>query len=144
MRMSEISRIAVLAFVLAIPAGSIARAETSTDAFNGQWVVDVPSSPVIAGESESVCPALRLPVRIEQGQLRAELAPAPVMTGGLVIEKSEGPDAAPLTGEVAPDGTLNAQWQNFHATGRLDGDTGLITVQTECGPATATAVRVSR
>jgi hypothetical protein len=144
MRITEISRVAALAVALAMPALSIALAEAPDDSFNGQWVVDVPPSPVIAGESESVCPALRLPIRIEQGRLAAELAPVPTSTGGIVIETGDGPDAAPLMGEVGPDGTLDARWHNFHAVGKLSGDTGVITVETECGPATATAVRVSR
>ena len=138
-------RLVALSFTLAAPLAPIAVAQTANGTFDGQWVIDVPSSPVIGQEvSDSVCPALRLPVRIESSQLVGALTRVPTITGGLVFESGTGPKAAAFTGDIAPDGTLHARWENFHADGRLSGDTGVITVQTECGPALATAVRVGR
>lgn len=138
-------RVVALSLTLVAPLAPVALAQTSSGSFDGMWVVDVPPSPVISGESESACPALRLPVRIGQTQLLGALARVPTITGGLVFESAtEGSNAVPVTGEVAPDGTVHARWENFHADGKLSGNAGEITVQTECGPALATAVRVSR
>jgi hypothetical protein len=108
-------------------------------------VIDVPSSPVIGQEvSDSTCPGLRLPIRIQSGQLVGAVTRVPTITGGLVFEAGTGPMAAAFTGDIASDGTLHARWENYHADGKLAGDSGMITVQTECGPAVATAVRVGR
>ncbi len=144
MRNLRMSRIAALALALTVPAVSVALAQPSNGAFDGRWVVDVPPSPVIARTSDSACPALRLPVLIEGDQVTGELSRIPSGAGEMVVGGEQGLAAAPVTGEVAPDGTLSASWENYHATGKLSGDTGQITVQTECGPTVANVVRVSR
>jgi hypothetical protein len=137
-------RLVALSLTLAAPLAPVAFAETSSGSFDGLWVVDVPSSPVIAGEAESVCPALRLPLRVAENRLLGAMTRVPTITGGLVVEAGAGSLADSITGGVTPDGILHARWANYHADGQLRGDAGQIMVQTECGPALATAVRVSR
>ncbi len=140
----QVLRIAALSAMLAVPTVSVALAQGANGSFDGQWFVDVPSSPVIARTSESACPAVRLPVRIDGGQVNGMLTRVPARAGAMMIEGGAGADAAPITGEVSPDGAVHARWENFAANGQLSGDTGQITVQTECGPQTANAWRVSQ
>jgi hypothetical protein len=121
---------------------SAASAQEARTPFDGLWVLDVPPSPVIAHTSESMCPALRLPVSIQDGHIVGSLMRVPAPDAGLVVEEGTGPNAAPITGGVAPNGTLQAQWQGFQAYGQLNGSTGKITLQTECGPMIATATRL--
>jgi hypothetical protein len=137
-------RLIALSLALVAPLAGSARANTQNSAFDGQWVVDVPPYQVITGVSEYVCPALRLPVRIESGKLVGTLMPVPRTIGGSIVESGTGRLASAITGEVAPDGSVHAQWQNYHADGQLTGDAGLITVQTHCGPMLSTAVRIGR
>jgi len=141
MRFTKLNRVAALAFALSLPAFSAALSQTPSNAFDGQWVLDVTASPVIA-EEDSVCPAVRLPVRIQGGQLVGSLTQVPTITGGVEVEEGWGPRATPIIGSVGPDGAVQAQWENYHASGKLSGDSGEFTVQTECGPAAAHAMRV--
>jgi hypothetical protein len=143
MRMTRFLGAAALSTGLTLSAFAVALAQPTRGAFDGQWVVDVPPSPTLPESSESVCPALRFPVRIADGRLMGALTRVPSNVGGAVIEQGSGPRSAPIAGAIEADGTLHAQWENYHASGKLSGDTGEITVQTECGPTVATAVRVS-
>src|ERR1700685_3744379 len=104
MRGLQVLRVAALSVALTAPAASIALAQTANGSFDGQWVVDVPSSPMIGRTSEAACPALRLPVRIERGQVTGELTRVPSRAGAMMLESGEGADAAPVTGEVEADG----------------------------------------
>ena len=137
-----------LAKVFAVAAFSVtafaplAFAQGASD-YNGVWVLDIPSSPAFSRVGYATCPGLRLPLRIAAGQVTGEVSQVPSATGGLELESGDGPNASPVTGTVSPDGIVNAQWENFRASGRLSGDTGQITVETECGPAQATATRVA-
>lgn len=110
--------------------------------FDGTWVIDVPASTTIVGSSDSACPALRFPVKIEDGHIVATLARVPTRDGGVIVEAGTGTDSAAVSGVVQPDGTVNAQWEGYHAAGTLSGTTGVVTVSGECGPRTAQAVRV--
>jgi hypothetical protein len=130
---------------LAIAAGvfgssPLALAATS---FDGTWVIDVPASATIASTADSACPALRFPVQIRDNQVAGVLTRVPTRDGGVIFEAGSGTDSGPVTGTVQPDGTVTAQWENYHATGTLSGDSGVVTVAGECGPRTAHAVRVA-
>jgi hypothetical protein len=130
---------------LAVAAGvfgssPLALASTS---FDGTWVIDVPASTTIAATADSACPALRFPVQIRDNQVTGVLTRVPSRDGAVIVEAGNGGDAAPVSGTVQPDGTVTAQWENYHATGTLNGDTGIVTVAGECGPRTAHAVRVA-
>jgi hypothetical protein len=134
----------------AAAAGLFAACALSTQVFaagnyDGTWVVDVPSAGLINDRSnESVCPALRIPIQIHDDQVTGNLQRVATETGAVIVEQGTGSgDSGPVTGTVAPDGTVNAQWQNYHAVGRLSARTGQVTIQGECGPRTATVVRIT-
>jgi hypothetical protein len=134
----------------AAAAGLIAACALSAPAFaagnfDGTWVVDVPAAGLINNRSNNeVCPALRIPIQIRNDQVTGTLQRVATATGAVVVEQGAGSgDSGPVTGTVAPDGTVNAQWQNYHAVGRLGAQTGQVTIQGECGPRMATAVRIT-
>jgi hypothetical protein len=108
-------------------------------AFDGKWVIDVPPSKVTGSNPAPTCPALRLPVTIADGEVSGSLKRGTTLN---TVKGGAGPDSAPVTGTIAPDGTVRAQWENYHATGRLSGNSGTITIDGACGPRTAKAVRV--
>lgn len=135
-RMVPSSAAAAVALALAMPLASAATP------FDGTWVIDVPASGLVHGTSDSTCPALRFPVRIKDGRVTGMLTRVPARDGELIVEAGAGPDAAPLIGSVQSDGAVQAAWQGFHASGMLHGNSGVVTVNSECGPLTAKAVRV--
>jgi hypothetical protein len=112
--------------------------------YDGQWVIDLPSSSIISRSDDSACPAVRFPIAIRDGQVFATLTRVPSRDGGVIVEAGGGIASAPVTGMVQADGTVEAQWQNYHATGKLDGDAGEVTVNGECGPRTGQAIRVEK
>jgi hypothetical protein len=129
----------VVAAALLLPASQAAFAAT---AYDGTWVLDVPSSTIIPRTGEAYCPALRLPVQVTNGQVTAMLHRVPSPDDTDVVESGAGPAASPVTGQVSADGSVEAQWQGYRATGQLSGNTGEITVDGECGPRTSVATRV--
>jgi hypothetical protein len=110
--------------------------------FDGTWVVDVPAAGQLNGSSESVCPALRFPIEIKDGHVGGTLTRVPSRTGDVIVEAGKGPVSAPVTGTVQPDGSVTAEWLNYHAEGRLAAKDGVATIKGECGPRQATLVRV--
>jgi hypothetical protein len=143
MLLRSIERVAysgVVAAALLLPVSPAAFAVTPYD---GTWVLDVPPSTIIARDSESACAALRLPVEVRNGQVVATLHRVPSPDEDDTVESGAGPAAAPVTGSVGADGAVEAQWQGYHATGKLTGNTGEVTVDGECGPRNAVATRVA-
>jgi hypothetical protein len=138
-KLVQIAAFALLASALSI---SGAAAQATHRPFDGMWVLDVPPSPVIARTSETACPALRLPVSIENDQLVGSLMRVPTPDAGPMLEAGTGPNAAPIVGSVAADGTVQAHWEGFQVYGKLTGGTGQVTVQTMCGPMVSTATRL--
>lgn len=130
---------------LAIAAGVFGSSPLALAAasFDGTWVIDVPASTTIATTGDSACPALRFPVQIRDNQVTGVLTRVPSRDGGVIVEAGNGSDSASVSGTVQPDGTVTAQWENYHATGTLSGDGGVVTVAGECGPRTAQAIRIT-
>jgi len=112
--------------------------------FDGSWVIDVPAGRLKPGDytSSASCPALRLPVEIRDSKVTGQLTRSPTAVGTPVIEPGGGRLSAPVTGTVQADGSVVAQWENYHAAGKLVGDGGEVTVQGECGPRVSKATRV--
>jgi hypothetical protein len=113
----------------------------SAGAYDGTWIVDLPASigPGFGGPN-APCVALRLRILIKDNQLSAELRREP--REGNVVENSSNPNATPVTGTVRPDGSVDARWGNYVATGMLAGPNARVTVQGACGPRTGSAVRI--
>jgi hypothetical protein len=107
--------------------------------YDGNWVIDAPGvGGAIGAEGEYMCPALRLPFQVKDGQVIGDLH----RTATGTIEAGKTSNSAPVTGSVSGDGGVNVTWQNFHATGRLSGGAGTVGWAGECGPRTATASKV--
>jgi len=109
---------------------------------DGTWVLDFPAAGFIENADQYVCPALRLPLEVRGGQVIGALHRVPSTTAGSEIEAGGGPNSVPVTGTVQPNGTVNAQWGPYHASGKLDGNGGAVTVNGECGPRVAQATRI--
>jgi len=110
--------------------------------FDGNWVIDAPAAGgAIGSEGQYICPALRLPLEIKDNKVTGTLERT---QGNRVVAGSTNASAAPVTGTVTRNGTVTANWLNFHARGKLEGSHGTIGWSGECGPRTATATRVSR
>jgi hypothetical protein len=110
--------------------------------YDGTWVLDFPAAGFIENADEYACPALRLPLEVQGGQVIGALHRVPSTTAGTEIEAGGGPNSVLVTGTVQPNGIVNAQWGPYHARGKLDGNGGAVTVNGECGPRVAQAVRV--
>jgi hypothetical protein len=82
---------------------------------------------------------VRLPFQIADNKITGSLQRAPYGTGR--VEQGSGSSATPITGTVQPDGTFNAQWQNYKGTGKLSGDQAELKWNGECGPRVATGGR---
>jgi hypothetical protein len=121
----------------------LAGTASAAGAFDGTWVIDIPSSPTAGNPSTPPCPALRLQARIVDSRVTGSLERVASGTPN-TVEPGSSRAASPITGMVQPDGALAAEWEGYRATGKLSGDTGQITVQGQCGPRSATASRVAK
>jgi hypothetical protein len=111
--------------------------------FDGTWVVDVPASQTLAGNTQPACPASRFPLEVRDNVVYGSLER--VFTGGSspVVETGTDRNARPVVGSVQPDGSVSATWLGYHATGKLNASDGIVTIQGACGPRKATIVRVN-
>jgi hypothetical protein len=139
--MARMLRAAAPALVLA---GALCAAPAfAAGPFDGTWVLDLPSYPFNSGQTNAPCPTLRLSAKIVNSQVTGSLERVPSGTAD-TIENGTGRISAPITGSVQADGMLVADWQGYHASGTLSGDSGRIIVLGQCGPRTAIATRVAK
>jgi hypothetical protein len=134
----------LLAFaaLISIAVGCGAPRALASGPYDGTWVVDFPASPVIAGTSESVCPALRLRADVEDGQISGSLGR---VEPGNVVENYQGYAASPVTGTVKPDGRVEAYWLGWIVKGQITGETAQLTLLFgQCGPRQMTGMRVAK
>lgn len=109
--------------------------------YDGTWIVDLPANNGPGfGNPNSACPALRLHILVKDSQLSALLQRVP--SNPRVVENSTDPNATPVTGSVRPDGSVDAKWGEYVATGTLAGADAAVTVRGTCGSRTGTVVRV--
>jgi hypothetical protein len=101
--------------------------------FDGTWIIDLPPDTIAVDDHAAICPALRLEVQITDNQLSGNLRRSDPASLN-VVEIGGTSAASQVSGVVQPNGDLSAQWQNFHASGKLVGPNAGLTVQTECGP----------
>ena len=137
------SRMTLLVVSLSVPAAMIASLTPRAFAaspYDGTWQVE--AAP--AGNSgtnttgRDQCEGVRLQFQVKDSQVQGSMARS---TYGSGVSQS-GRGATPVTGTVKPDGTLNAQWQSFKATGKLTGDKAELRWKGQCGPRVATGGRV--
>ena len=110
--------------------------------YDGNWFVDAPSAQN-AGTTErsSGCEPVRIPFTVSDNKISGSLQRSSYGTGR--VDSGTGKNAAPITGTVAPDGTVNAQWGSYKATGKLSGNTAQIKWRGECGERVATGGRAT-
>ena len=108
--------------------------------YDGSWYVDAaPAAQTSSSDVPAGCDAVRLPFQVTDNKITGSLQRAPYGTGR--VEQGSGSSSAPITGTVQPDGTFNAQWQNYKGTGKLTGDQAELKWNGECGPRVATGGR---
>jgi hypothetical protein len=130
----------IIASVAALGLVAGAFAASAANRFDGRWVVDAPAAGgAIGAEGQYICPALRLPLEVKNGEVTGTLERT---QGNEIVAGNTNPSAAPVSGTVSPNGTVNVMWLNFHATGKLSGNSGKVEWSGECGPRVATATRV--
>jgi outer membrane protein OmpA-like peptidoglycan-associated protein len=109
--------------------------------YDGTWVIDVPPDIITGTGGDPTCPALRLWVQVSDNQVSANFTRfAPGESN--IVENAGTNGESRVIGQVQPDGAVTAQWQNFHTTGRMVGDSAALIMQSECGPMLARAHRL--
>lgn len=109
--------------------------------YDGTWQVDAASAGGGTSISDvSSCEAVRLQFEVKDNQIHGMLGRSPY-GGGRATQS--GPGTTPISGTVQPDGTINAQWQKYQATGKLTGDKAELHWRGTCGPRVATGGRVT-
>ena len=132
----DIRSVIIVGAFIALPAVA-ARA----DQYDGKWAIDFPASEIYAtNNSGHGCAAIRVVVAIKDSRISGTLSREP--TNPTEVSNGSGSGASPLTGTVAPDGSVTATWQRYAVTGKLAGSSGQVNVTGECGPRTGTAQRV--
>ncbi len=135
--MSKWMSAAVAVAILALPIHP-----AHADQYDGRWVIDFPASEIYATtNSGRGCAAIRIVADIKDSKISGNLGRDP--NSPTELNNGPGPGATPLTGTVAPDGTVSATWQNYAVTGKLAGSAGEVNVTGECGPRTGKALRVA-
>ncbi len=127
---------AAVAVALALPVLPASAAQ-----YDGRWVIDFPSTGVAGNNQNPACAAVRIVASVANDQIAGSLARSD--NSPTEVTDSAGPGASPLTGTIAPDGTVSATWQGYEITGKLAGDGGIINVTGECGPRVGKALRVT-
>jgi len=127
------------AFVLA--ALALPTAGHSAEPYDGNWVFDAPAVPGGRNYAGTACAAVRIWFEIRDNQVIGSLRLVPSTAQGTTVRSGPGPGSTPIKGSVAPDGSLTAQWQSFHATGTFTGSKAEMRWRGQCGPRVATGAR---
>src|SRR5690349_6843575 len=127
---------------LAIAALALPLTALAAGPYDGSWYVDAPSAQN-AGTTErsSGCEPVRIPFTVSDNKISGSLQRSSYGTGR--VESGSGKGSAPITGTVAPDGTISAQWESYKATGKISGNTAQIKWRGECGERVATGGRAN-
>ena len=107
--------------------------------YDGTWQVDAAPAGNMSTSDVSSCEGVRLQFQVRDNQIQGSLARSPY--GGNRVTQG-GPGATPVKGTVQPDGTINAQWQGYKATGKLTGEKAEMRWKGQCGPRVASGGRV--
>lgn len=114
----------------------------SAGPFDGTWQVETsPTRQGTPAERTRGCEPVRFQFTVRDNQIHGDLARAVSGNGG--VTPGQGPGSTPVTGTVKPDGTVDAQWQNINATGKLTGNKAEISwMSGACGQRVATGERL--
>jgi hypothetical protein len=112
------------------------------DQYDGKWAFEFSAPNGITGSNQgNTCAGMRIIVDVTNDQISGSLARMENSPTEMI--NSAGPGAEPLSGTIAPDGTLSASWQDYTITGKLDGNGGRVQVTGECGPRAGKAMRMT-
>lgn len=111
--------------------------------FDGTWQIDsgglgTPTAQAMEGTS---CEPETIKVQIKDNQIEGSLARVPGSSSR--VETSEGRHSAPVTGSVAGDGSVTAQWESYTATGKITGNQIKLHWKASCGERVATGTRIA-
>jgi len=129
----------LLVVSLSAPAAMLASPTFAAGPYDGTWQVDAAPAGNSSTSDVASCDGVRLQFQVKDSQIQGSLARA-VYGGNRVTQTGRG--QTPISGTVQPDGTLNAQWQGYKATGKLAGDKAELRWKGQCGPRVATGGRV--
>jgi hypothetical protein len=107
--------------------------------YDGVWQIDIPQSGALQ-DGGFACGSARIQVEVRNNVVSGSLKRN---SSGSVETGSTGKSAAPVSGNVGPDGTFTAKWQGYTASGKLIGNSGKLMVQRLCGRVTAIASRAA-
>jgi hypothetical protein len=108
--------------------------------FDGTWQLQAPESKETANITRPQgCYPVVVEFNVKDNQIDGQLA----WTGFSTVAPSDSRRATPVTGRIAPDGTVSAEWQGIVATGKLTGNKAEMTWRSDCGTRTATGGRIS-
>ena len=129
---------ALLAFAIAFVSPGLVRA---AGPYDGNWVLTASGAggrlPDLG--AEQACSNFRLPFQIRDNQVVGNASRSADNPTNIVAS----PSGSPVTGSVQPDGSFNAQWQDFAINGKITGNTLTANWNGQCGERTATGTRVS-
>jgi hypothetical protein len=109
--------------------------------YDGTWQFQAPAGTAVANITDPAgCEPVKFQVQVKDSKITGSLARDLVGRGR--VENSEGKGATPITGKVEPDGAIISQWQDYTATGKLEGSKGSLRWNGPCGLRTATGERI--
>jgi hypothetical protein len=128
---------------LALAALVLPRLAGAAGPYDGTWQVDAAAQggAGAATEGPSGCEAARLQFDVKDNQIIGSMRRSAY--GGGRVEQSTGRGSSPVSGTVSPDGTFNAQWEKYTATGKFSGNKVEMHWKGTCGPRTAMGGRVN-
>ena len=111
--------------------------------FDGTWQVDSGGLGTATAEAMqgTGCEPISLKFEVKDNQVQGGLAFSP--SDPRRVENSQGRRSAPITGTVAPDGTVNAQWESYKVTGTMTGDKVELRWRGSCGQRVAMGSRLA-
>lgn len=129
----------------AIAAATLAATMTPAHAaglFDGTWKIEAPAVRGGAADSDlDECEAVRFETQIKDGNIVGTLRRSIYSQSGTNVQSTPGQGATAVQGNVSQDGSLQAKWQGYRATGRLSGDNGELRWKGACGERVATMTR---
>lgn len=133
----------LIAASIALAVGAMPQFAGAAGPYDGNWYVDAAGQGGAGAGTEgpSGCEAARLHFQVQDNKIIGSMRRSPY--GGGRVEESTGRGSSPVSGTVAPDGTFNAQWEKYTATGKFNGNKVEMHWKGTCGPRTAMGGRAS-
>jgi len=111
--------------------------------YDGTWQIDSGGlgSPTAQAMQGTSCEPETIKFNVKDNQIQGSLARVPGSSSR--VEANEGPRSAPVSGTVAADGSVTAQWESYKVTGQMTGDKVELHWKASCGPRVAMGSRIA-